>query len=172
MNFIQKRDLTYTIWPENLKPRSGSFVPTYFSREKTTKGEKMGREELSDWDWHLYIIDFVRCSVAQLSPTFCNPKDCSMPGFPVLANRLLILCIKWGFPGDWVSIESACNAVDTGDTGLILGSRRSSAGGQSNSLQYSCLENPMDKGAVWQATVHRVAKSWTWLKDWADTHLK
>ena len=32
-----------------------------------------------------------------------------------------------------------------------------------NSLQYSCLENPMDRG-VWQATVHRVPKSWTWLK--------
>ena len=38
-----------------------------------------------------------------------------------------------------------------------------------NPLQYSCLENPMDKGA-WQATVHRVAKSQTWLNDFTHTH--
>ena len=39
----------------------------------------------------------------------------------------------------------------------------------SNPLQYSCLENPMEGGA-WQATVHGVAKSWTWLRDWAYTY--
>ena len=43
------------------------------------------------------------------------------------------------------------------------GSGRSPGGGHSNALQYSCLENPMDKGAWW-GTVYRVAKSWTWLK--------
>ena len=58
--------------------------------------------------------------------------------------------------------ESACNIGDTGDAGLILGSGRS-VGGHGNSLQYSCLENPMDRG-VWLATVHRVAKSQTQLK--------
>ena len=42
-------------------------------------------------------------------------------------------------------------------------SSRSPGGGHGNPLQYSCLENPMDRGA-WQAVVHRVAKSWTWLK--------
>ena len=45
----------------------------------------------------------------------------------------------------------------------ILGSRRSPGGGHGNPLQYSCLENPMDRGA-WQATVQRVAKSRTRLK--------
>ena len=40
---------------------------------------------------------------------------------------------------------------------------RSPVGGNGNPLQYSCLENPMDREA-WQATVHRVAKSWIWLK--------
>jgi len=43
-----------------------------------------------------------------------------------------------------------------------------SPGGHSNPLQYSCLENPKDRG-VWQATVHRVAKSWTQLKQ-LSTH--
>ena len=56
---------------------------------------------------------------------------------------------------------SACN---TGDLGLIPGSGRSPGEGNGNPLQYSCLENPMDGGAWW-ATVHGVAKSWTWLSD-------
>ena len=64
----------------------------------------------------------------------------------------------------WLSgKESAYNAGDTGDPGLIPGLGRSPGGGHGNPLQYSCLENPLDRGA-WQATVHRVAKSWTRLK--------
>ena len=47
--------------------------------------------------------------------------------------------------------------------GLIPGSGRSPGGGHGNPLQYSCLENPMDRGA-WQATVHRVTQSQTQLK--------
>ena len=58
--------------------------------------------------------------------------------------------------------ESACNAGDAGDPGSIPGSGRSPGGGHGNPLQYSCLENPMDRKA-WQATVHGVAKSWTQL---------
>ena len=60
--------------------------------------------------------------------------------------------------------ESARNAGDAGDTGLIPGSRRSPGGGHGNSLPYSCLENPMDRGAWW-ATVHGVSKSWTQVSD-------
>ena len=61
----------------------------------------------------------------------------------------------------WLSSkESACNA---GDTGSIPGSGRSPGKGQGNSLQYSCLKNPKDKGA-WQATVHGLAKNQTQLK--------
>ena len=52
------------------------------------------------------------------------------------------------------SKESTCNA---GNLGLILGLGRSPGGGQGNPLQYSCLENPMDRGA-WRPTVQRVAK--------------
>ena len=52
------------------------------------------------------------------------------------------------------------NAGDIRDTGQIPGWGRSSEGGHDNPLQYSCLENPMDRGA-WLAAVHRVAKSWT-----------
>ena len=52
-------------------------------------------------------------------------------------------------------VKSACHAEDLGS---IPGSGRSPGEGNSNPLQYSCLENPMDGGA-WQATVHGVAKS-------------
>ena len=47
--------------------------------------------------------------------------------------------------------------------GSIFGLERSPGGEHGSLLQYFCLENPMDRGA-WQATVHRIAKSWTWLK--------
>ena len=52
------------------------------------------------------------------------------------------------------------NAGEVGDTGSVPGWGRSPGGGHGNPLQYSCLENPMDRGA-WLGTVHRVAKSWT-----------
>ena len=52
------------------------------------------------------------------------------------------------------------NAGNVIDVGLIFESGRSPRGGNGNPLQYSCLENPMDRGA-WRATVHRVAKSRT-----------
>ena len=65
-----------------------------------------------------------------------------------------------GFPSGSVDKESACNAGDIGDVSSIPGSRRSPREGNGNLLQYSCLENPMDRGS-WQATVQRVAKSHT-----------
>ena len=54
------------------------------------------------------------------------------------------------------------------EEGLTPGSGRSPGGGHSNPLQFSCLENPMDRGAGW-ATVQRVAKSWTQIK-WLNVH--
>ena len=59
-----------------------------------------------------------------------------------------------GFPAGSVGKESSCN---TGDTGLIPGSRRSPEEGNSNPLQYFCLGNPMDRAACW-ATVHGVTE--------------
>ena len=66
-----------------------------------------------------------------------------------------------GPPGDSEVKASACNA---GDLSSIPGSGRSSGEGNGKPLQYSCLENPMDRGAWW-ATVHGVAKSQTRLSD-------
>ena len=58
------------------------------------------------------------------------------------------------------------NAGDIRDMGSISGSRRYPGGGNGNPLQYSCLKNPMDRGA-WRATVQRVGHDWS---DLACTH--
>ena len=60
------------------------------------------------------------------------------------------------FPGGSVGKESTCNAGDAEDVGSIPGLGRSPGGGHGSALQYSHLENPMDRGA-WGAIVHRVA---------------
>ena len=60
--------------------------------------------------------------------------------------------------------ESACRAGDTRDTGSVPGLGRSLGEGHGNPLQYSCLENPMDRGAWW-GTVQKGAKSRTRLSD-------
>ena len=67
------------------------------------------------------------------------------------------------FPDGSAGKESACSAGDTGDTGSIPASGRSPGEGNGNLLQYSCQENPMDRG-IWQVTVYGVAKSQTRLK--------
>ena len=72
-----------------------------------------------------------------------------------------------GFPGGAAIKNSPANAGDTRRAGSILGSGKSPAVGNGSPLQYSCLENPMDRG-TWRATVHGVTKSWTQLSDWAN----
>ena len=69
-----------------------------------------------------------------------------------------------GFPGGASGVlYTPANSGDIRDAGSIPGSRRSPEGGHGNPLQYFCLEKPMGRGA-WQATVYRVAKSWTRMK--------
>ena len=68
-------------------------------------------------------------------------------------NMYILICM--GFPGGSEVKASACNA---GDLGSIPGSERSPREGNGNPLQYSCLENPMDREAWW-ATIHGVTES-------------
>ena len=79
------------------------------------------------------------------------PSDFTLPPAPAISPSLL----NW-VPLALVAKESVCNA---GDLNLIPGSGRSPGEGHGYPLQYSCLENSMDRGA-WQATVHGVGKSW------------
>ena len=71
---------------------------------------------------------------------------------------ICVLNLHWAFwgdlPGSPDGEESACGA---GDPGLIPESGRSPGEGNGNLLQYSCLENPIDRG-VWQGTAHEVAR--------------
>ena len=83
--------------------------------------------------------------------------------FPMLYDRSFLVIrfmdSRW-FPGASDGKES----VHEGDTGLIPVLGRSPGEGNGYLLQYSCLENSMDKGA-WQATPHGVTKSWIWLSN-------
>ena len=95
----------------------------------------------------------------------------------------IALCVKWKFfvfsfhitlfriaPGGTVVKNLPANAGELSrDESLIPVLGRSPGGGNGNPLQYSCLENSMDRRAWW-AIVHRVSKSRTWLSDWAHTH--
>ena len=67
-----------------------------------------------------------------------------------------------GFPDGSVVENLPASERDVGDTGSIPGSGRFPEGGNGNPLQYSCLENCMDRGA-WSAAVRGVTKSRTWL---------
>ena len=89
------------------------------------------------------------------------PTQGSNPGLPH-CRWILYLLSHQGSP------YPPANAGDIRDTGLIPGLGRSPGEGHDNPLQYSCLENPMDRGA-WRATVHWVTKSRTQLKQ-LSTH--
>ena len=126
---------------------------------------------MMDWrsQWLSYFCHFVK--VLQL-------KVFNMSKGHILEPHQYI-CI-WAYPSQppvlsstqtttsWIGLpcssngkESACNA---GGPGLIPGSGRSSGEGNGSPLQYSCLENPMDRVA-WRATVHKFTKSWTRLSN-------
>ena len=81
--------------------------------------------------------------------------DCNLEGrYDMTWASWVVLVVK----------DPPANAGDTGEAGLIPGSGRSPGEGNGNPLQYSCWENPMDRG-VWRALVHGVAKSLTRLSN-------
>ena len=101
-----------------------------------------------------------------LSFSSFNNIQCTdyLPNFQtslVLLVQISILLSYEGFPHSSVGKEAAYNA---GDLSLIPELGRSSGEENGNRLQYSHLENPMDRGA-WKATVHGIAKSWTQLSN-------
>ena len=75
-------------------------------------------------------------------------------------NSTVLRTVPWDSLTAQQVKKSAFSAGDTGDASLMSQSVRSPGGGNGNPPQYSCLENPMDRGA-WRATVHRVAESVT-----------
>ena len=77
-------------------------------------------------------------------------------------------CVVMGFPGGASGKEPPAETEDVRDLGSTPGSGQSPGGKHGNAVQYSCLENPMDRGA-WRATVRGAAKRWTQLKQ-PSTH--
>ena len=123
-------------------------------------GVAKSQTPLSDWtelNWQWSFSEY------KVEPR-TEPKPLSpSSGAPCIAFiDWILLCARHGFPGSSDCKGSVCNV---GDPGLILGSGRSPGEGNGNPLQYSCLENPMDRGA-WQATIDRVTKSQTRLSNW------
>ena len=86
------------------------------------------------------------------------------PPPPHIAPSSFLICKFIVRPGKPSNSDSKASAWNAGDLGFKPGSGRSSGEGNGNPLQCSCLENPMDRGGWW-ATVHGVARSWTWLSD-------
>ena len=130
----------------------------------TLAATDLGQQESSDnknnhLTGHLAAILSHSFSTWTLTPfSFSSFLSC-MELFPSWRTLHGSSCL--GFPGGSNCKESTCNA---GDMGSIPGSGISPAEGNGYPLQYSCLENPMDRGA-WRATVHGVAKSQTGLSD-------
>ena len=126
---------------------------------------------LPSWCWARALRIFLRRWPHLSCQTTCEPEGWreqlgrTRPGDGgEMWEGAILGGIPWtrgGFPGGSDSKESACNA---GDSGSILGLGRSPGERNSNTLQYSCLGNPMDREA-WQAPVHGVRKSQTQLRD-------
>ena len=139
---------------------------------------------LSLVDTHNYAKSLQLCLI------LCDPIACSSPGSSIqgfsrqeywsglqmqIENvcryqkfQLQLICFLV-FPGGSVVKNPHPNTRDAGDTGLISGLERSPGGGNGNPPQYSCLENPMNRGACW-ATVNRVMNNQTRLSTHACTH--
>ena len=116
----------------------------------------------SQFTWSVLMCQLIRALPVALCLCLISPPKLSAPAFTRSPGH----CFgshshPRGFSGISDSKESSHNARDLG---LIPGSGRSPEEGNSNPLQYSCLENPMDRGA-WRATVHRVTKSHIGLSD-------
>ena len=112
-------------------------------------------------DWATSLSFFLSMGVWIWDPWCCEQMLWIIASFLFYFLKLWQIYITHSFPGGSDSKESASNM---GDPGLIRGLGWFPAEGNGNSLWYSCLENPMDRGALW-ATVCGIAKSQTQLSD-------
>ena len=123
----------------------------WYYRNATHACQRMKGREVPSLLLLYFLFGFCFCySVTQSCTTFCDPMDRSISGFPVLHYLPELAQIHAHWVGDAICFS--------GDSIL-------SGEGNGNPLQYSCLENSMDKGA-WQAIDHGIPKSWTWLSDY------
>ena len=129
-----------------------------------TNGDDEGAEarQKQKRNGDIWGLTWVSCWLQVRSSLGCMKlNDDSKEAISIFNFPVFVLKCDWdliqGFPGGSDGKESVYNVRDTGS---IPGSGRSPGEGHGNPLQYSCLENPMDRGAWW-AIVHGVTKSWT-----------
>ena len=142
-------------------------------------------------DWlDLLAIQGTHKSLLQQHSSKASILQCSalfivQLSYPYMTTGKTIALTRWTFSGKVMSLlfnmlfrlvmsfsgdsDGKASAYNAGDPGSIPGSGKSPGEGNGNPFQYSCLENPMDRGAWW-ATVHGVAKSQTRLSDFTHTH--
>ena len=126
-------------------------VTGYFRIE----GGGIAKRQEALWGWQLYSLSMVM--VAQVHVYVKGHQ------------RLYLKYVQFGASQVVLVVKNP--PANAGDSGSIPGSGRSPGGGHGNPLQYSCLENPTDRGA-WRATAHRVSKSQTRLKQLSmHTHM-
>ena len=111
-----------------------------------------GFQSYSSAPWLIFFVILAESLVLQ---KFDILRTSNLSVFPFMDSTFGI-----SFPGGAVLNNPPAKARDTRDAGSVPGLRRSPGEGNGDPLQCSCLGNPMDRGA-WQATVHRVEKSWT-----------
>ena len=157
-------------WWKKIMTQTGGEIHSVLGLEESTlwtlpKADSM--QILSNYQWYFHrtrIKNFTMCMETQKTPNSQSNLEKEKPSWrnqpSWLQATLLIQSYSnqdGSFPGDSIGKESTCSA---GDLGSIPGSGRSPGEGNGYPLQYSCLENPMDRGAWW-ATVHGAAKGRT-----------
>ena len=144
------------------------------SLEISKDGETLGPS--SPWQQSSGAKESPKCPLTPSPPSAYSPHLCErnesqtstvIPSRAPKCTRFGVIFV-WGFPSGSAGKESTGNA---GDLGSIAGLGRSPGEGNGYPHRYSCLENPVDRGA-WQATVHGIAKCWTQLSDLHFQRLK
>ena len=127
-----------------------------------------GSLRILEWVAYPFSRDFPNPGIKPESPALqADYLPTELSGNPGVEKFVCLFVLKrhlWikerGFPGGSVVKNLPANAGDAGDTCSNLESGRSPRGRNGNPLQYSCLENPIDREAWW-VTIHGVTKSWT-----------
>ena len=116
---------------------------------------------------HVSFLTYILLPAGCTWETHQEPHHCSPPPSPspqatspTALTRITATVFFYPTLGALVVKNPPANSRDKRDAGSIPGSGRSPGGGPGSPLQYSCLENPMDRGA-WRAAVHGVTLSWT-----------
>ena len=127
-------------------------------------GSKLGMAYIKAVYCHLAFLTYMQSTSCEMPNWMKHKLESWMQGEISVTSDMQMTPPFWGSPG---SSDRKASAYNTRDPGLIPGSGRSPGEGNSNPLQYSCLEIPMDRGAWW-AKIHGLSKSQTRLSDFTS----